>query len=186
MNEWTKDGGFYSEFGEDLWITQNLPIPPFGVYLDVGAGHPYYASNTAIFRDRMWRGLAIDGNPRWLSVWDTPFFCAVISKEPVVKFEENGLLSRISPTGHEQLGMPLQGILNGFGIEKIDVMSIDLEGSEYDAFQTFDLERHQPKIIIGEYSTLGIGDDFRLRDHLLARGYRVAHQTQANLIYVRE
>ncbi len=183
MNPHCKDG-FYSEYGEDRWIAENLTLPRDGVYVDLGAAHPHYASNTAFLRDRGWWGLSIDGNEEWRSCYQTGFFRAIISPHPKVWFKENGLMSRIGAEGEERTALPLQPILDGFGIGDIDYLSVDLEGAEFDAFQTFDLAKVRPKIIVAEYSTAGIGEDFRLRDYLLARGYKVVHQTVANLIYI--
>lgn len=185
-----KEGGFYSEFGEDRWIAEHLALPAQGVYVDVGAGHPHYASNTAFLRERGWRGLAIDANPRWFNFWETTFFRGLIASQPTARFYENGLCSRIDEQGEIEETVRLGAVLKGFGIEKIDFMSIDLEGAEFDAFQTFDLVRHAPAIVVAEYSTKNETDtearcDFRLRDHLLARDYRLMHTTEANFIFQR-
>ena len=186
-NPHRKAGGFYSEFGEDQWILENLSLPATGVYVDVGAGHPHYASNTAFLRERGWRGLAIDANPRWFNYWETQFFRGLIASQPTVRFYENGLCSRIDEKGEVEETVRLGAVLKGFGIEKIGFMSIDLEGGEFDAFQTFDLARHQPAIVVAEYSTKNEEDfvpriDNRLRDYLLAHGYELRHTTEANYI----
>ena len=40
---------FHSEYLEDKWIFQNLPVPKAGFFVDVGAGDGVRASNTYFF-----------------------------------------------------------------------------------------------------------------------------------------
>ncbi len=177
---------FYSYDRVDEWIANNLPLPERGVYVDVGAAEPKWTSNTAFLRDRGWTGVGIDGNPNYARLWTTPFVCAVIAKDPEVRFsiEDNAQVSRIRPEGKCVRSMPLSMILENEGITKIDFLSVDIEGAEFDAFQTFDWEKIRPTIIVSEYSTEGLGEDFRVRDMLLGSGlYEVVHRTTPNLVF---
>ncbi len=177
---------FYSYDRVDEWIFNNLKLPERGTYIDLGCNHPTWTSNTAFLRDRGWTGVAIDGNPKFAAEWKTPFVCAVIAKDPEVRFsiEDNAQVSRIRPEGKCVRSMPLSMILENEGITKIDFLSVDIEGHEFDAFQTFDWEKIRPTIIVSEYSTEGLGEDFRVRDMLLASGlYEQVHQTVPNLVF---
>lgn len=174
---------FYSEFGEDRWIAENLPLPAHGYYVDVGCADPTDGSNTAFLRDRGWRGLAIDANPLFGTVWPPDTFVqAIISDQPIVSFEfkDNGYESRVAP-GHQRFAaVPLTHLTR----YPADLLSLDLEGHEYNALLS--LPRPLlPPIIISEYNTSGLGEDMRVRDYLLERGYRIAHQTPANHIFFR-
>ena len=60
---------FYSEYGEDRWIAENLKLPDRGFYVDVGCAVPGSGSNTAFLRDRGWGGLVIDANPAYAALW---------------------------------------------------------------------------------------------------------------------
>lgn len=174
---------FFSEYGEDKWIAENLTLPESGFYIDAGAGHPVNTSNTAFLREKTWNGIAID--IQRFTKWTTPFIQAAISDAPFVSFDYNGTCGRVSEGPEMVAAISLSTVISYFRIEKIDFMSIDLEGQEYNAFQTFNWWKTPATIIIAEYNTLGIGEDFRLRDLLVSSGlYDVVHQTVANLIYV--
>lgn len=49
----------YSQYGEDIFLAELLPEPE-GIYVDVGAFHPKYGSNTYQLWRRGWRGINID------------------------------------------------------------------------------------------------------------------------------
>ena len=190
---------YYSEYGEDEWVAQNLALPERGIYLDVGCGHPENGSNTAFLRDRGWVGIATDANPDYGPHWigRQQFCVALLSTKKQVRFQvvpENSAISRVVTDKKVPL-QPAVTLKHLFGktfkaasppITRIDFMSIDVEGMEFDIFNSFDWQAWLPTILVAEYNTQGIGFDFRLRDQLLESGfYRIAHQTISSLIYVR-
>lgn len=179
----------YSQFGEDKWISENLTLPAKGVYVDIGAAHPVETSNTAFLRDRGWNGLAIDAEPSWTECWTNieNFVCAIVSPRPLVRFNSNKeepWISRIDGEG-EQRTESIEAILDRFEIGKIDFLSIDIEGHEFEVLQSLDFDKHAPSIIVSEYDTRNIGEDFRVRDFLLGLGYSEVHRTLANIIYAK-
>lgn len=199
---------FYSEYGEDRWIFDNLrsamvELPLDGIYLDVGCGHPQFMSNTAWLRDRGWFGLAIDANPKYAEHWKDPkcpFECAVISSRPneLFEFRENVATSRIvagGPIAQAVMCQRLDTLLRKHNLPRIDFLSLDVEGFEFDAFLTLGdyFGSYWPKIIVAEYNTAPIdpnarpedGKDFRLLEYLVASNYSAVHRTVANFIYVR-
>src|ERR687897_660512 len=54
---------YFSQFGEDKWIVNNLPYPLNGVFVDVGASDGIYGNNTYFFEKIGWKGLCIDADP---------------------------------------------------------------------------------------------------------------------------
>jgi hypothetical protein len=52
----------YSQFGEDILIRGFFRDKQVGVYVDVGAFHPIYYSNTYALYKLGWYGVAIDAN----------------------------------------------------------------------------------------------------------------------------
>jgi hypothetical protein len=77
-------------------------------------------------------------------------------------------------------------VLKEAEIGKIDLLSIDTEGTEIDVWRSFDSEVHQPEIVIIEFNTLGLPLKDREVIEELERGpYRVVHRTHANLIFHR-
>jgi hypothetical protein len=193
---------FYSEYGEDAWIAKHLTLPERGFYVDIGAMRPDVNSNTAFLRDRGWSGLAIDGHPdcsRWWKGVPARYLTAVLAEAPreltfgygpVAHGAESRVLEPVANVAgwqtERRFAISLPRLLEDQDVDRIDFLSIDIEGKEFDVFQPLDLQRFKIPVIVAEYNTLGIGEDYRLRDHLLKTGeYRVVHQTIANLIYVR-
>jgi len=177
---------FYSEFGEDRWLYENNHLGGNNrVYVDLGAADPITGSNTALLRDLGWRGLSIDGNPAHAHKWKTPFVNAIISDQPEVpfNFHPNHVVSRVEDGNPFVPAVTLESLLEKHGIGKIDLLTLDVEGHEFEALTSMVLEDHQPRIIIAEYRTEGLGIDWRVRDYLMDRSYYVVHQTLANLVY---
>lgn len=178
---------FHSEYGEDAFIAQHLKLPERGFYVDAGAGHPTMNSNTAFLRERGWSGLVIDADDHWKEAWNGELITCLLASQPAASFVVHigdHWCSRIEGSGARMAARTLESVLQEHHAGTIDLLSLDIEGQEFDVFQTMDRSR-EPGIIIAEYNTLGIGEDFRLRDHLLERGYRAVHQTVANLIYTK-
>lgn len=183
---------FYSQQREDEWIAANLPLPRKGFYVDIGCAHPFTTSNTAFLRDRKWHGLAVDGNRIWEKDWEgiPAFRCAVIANEPEVSFLENHespWLSRIGASGGSQrCTISIEDLLSMEQVEKIDFLSIDVEGNEFDILSHLDFARHQPTIIIAEYNTADLGNDLRLKPLLVSLGYSLKFENQINMIFKRD
>lgn len=179
---------FFSEFGEDRWIAENLPLPATGYYVDVGCAHPTEGSNTAFLRARGWRGLAIDANPGYAPLWPADTFVqAFISAQPIVSFEFKAAHyeSRVAP-GHTRYAAPqLSDLWTAVGCPKLDLLTLDVEGHEYEALMSLisacgDL----PPIIVSEYNTRDLGIDNRVRAALTSGfGYELVHTTPANHIF---
>jgi hypothetical protein len=179
----------YSERGEDLFVMQHVKLPEKGFFLDVGCAWPCLYSNTAFLRDRGWIGCCIDGNasyePSWKGV--APFTHCVIGDGKPAYFESHGVpeLSRFGQGDRSEFVTTkrLDDLLQ-FS-PHVDFLSIDTEGSEFDALQTFDWHRNQPICIIAEHSTYGIGRDERVRLMLEAIGYSVKLENEANYVFVK-
>lgn len=175
---------YYAERLEDKWIAENIQLPEHGYYLDLGCAWPKQYSNTAFLRDRGWSGLAIDGNNHYAPYWHgiAPFMHAVIGDGNPVQFESNGVpeLSRVG-SGPTVPTYTLENLI--VGSPEIDFLSCDLEGHEFAALSTLDWTKHRPKVVISEFSTHGLGEDFRVRDMLVALGYTVRLVNEANIVF---
>ena len=169
---------YYSQFGEDKWLNENGWLNEPGFYVDVGAGHPYHISNTALLRKLGWTGIAIDADDRWIPYWrGKNLVIAAIATSETVSLERT-LDPQLSHcvSGTDIHGVRLDSLLG----DKIpDLISIDVEGAESDVWQT--LGGIKPKLAIIEYNTLGVTNN-ELRDKLLSAGYELLHTTPANHI----
>jgi len=180
---------FYSQNGEDEWINKNIILPDKGFYVDIGCGHPFNQSNTAFLRERGWKGLAVDANPQLINEWNGELrehFVqgAVSGKREIVWFDIHAVpeYSRINNNGQIRLmSITLDELV---AKRKIDFMSLDVEGYEFQVITGIEQWR-LPPVIISEYNTAGIGEDFRVRDYLVRFGYQVVHKTISNLIFLK-
>lgn len=180
---------FYSEHGEDKWITKHLPLPDEGIYVDIGAAHPTRMSNTAFLRDRGWTGIQIDADPYWKPCWEKKglhlLTVPVWTKDSGVRFAVNNKahrLSAISPEGIKSHCMSITSICEWGEFKHINLMSLDVEGKEFDIFRTLE-KKWWPDILIAEYDTLG-KQDYRLRDYLNnSNYYKEVLQTSNNFVF---
>jgi FkbM family methyltransferase len=157
---------YCSEF-EDRFIHRFFDLPEKGVFVDVGAGDGISESNTYFFEKLGWDGICIDADPRHvasLKKHRKRWIKALVSNShrEVVAFYMNkedptvsGIVSNEQNRGVVEYPGPvrLEAILEGEGIGKIDLLSIDTEGSELDVLESMDLKEHDPEIIIVEYIT---------------------------------
>lgn len=181
---------FHSEYGEDRYIFENLPLPENGgVYVDVGCAFPVDYSNTAFLRELGWTGVAIDANPVYAPMWaGLPFVNALISDRDEIGFkccEAAPVMSRVSDGAPKVKARTLRSVLDEFGITKIDFLSIDVEGHEFEvvlSLRMLGLEK-MPATIISEHNTAGIGEDFRVKQLLEGFRYDEVHRTIANIVY---
>jgi FkbM family methyltransferase len=182
----------YSQFGEDLFLTGILGYErTSGTYVDVGCFHPIGYSNTYIFYQRGWRGIAIDPNPGMRSEWQRYrpkdiFLNFAISKAPGEKtylingrnpemntIVDDDRISQFDPkkyTVSSCKALPLREILdrhlNG---RKIDFLNIDCEGMDTEILETNDFEKYRPFMIAIEDST--ISADTKINQFLQNVGY---------------
>ncbi|MCC8400583.1 FkbM family methyltransferase [Paraburkholderia sp. MMS20-SJTN17] len=199
---------YYSQFGEDAVLREIIsPQCNKGIYVDVGAYHPVKFSNTHALYKRGWRGINIDMDPVKIEAFslarsDDVNVCAAISSEKQLKevynFSNYGLTSTLDPVvAAAELQKPvsirtvetttLNDVLehSRYAGQEIDLLSIDVEGHDYEVLRSIDIDRYKPKIIIVE-STLGsIREviDSAIFRYLEERNYRLVSWTYLSLIF---
>jgi FkbM family methyltransferase len=186
---------FFSQFGEDRWIRQSLALPRQGVYCEVGAHDGRTLSNTAHFHLCGWTGVLVEPDPRnaealYLNRPDDFIFTVVAGKEPgFVSFRlcDDSSLSGVLRDEGRSIRVQcktLTQILREAGVPRLDLLSIDTEGTELDVWAGLDLTYFRPQVVIIEFDTIGLPD--RSEDILRtleSDGYGLCHQTGANLIF---
>ena len=60
----------YSENGEDLFILKYFKNLNEGFYVDIGAYHPFFMSNTQLLFKKKWKGINIDINPTSIEIFN--------------------------------------------------------------------------------------------------------------------
>jgi FkbM family methyltransferase len=180
----------YAQFGEDLFLTSLLGYEKTdGVYVDVGCYHPIDYSNTYIFYQRGWQGIAIDPNPNLRVEWqkfrprDTFVNAAVASSVGSMTYVMNRrypacnrLLAQVPATTSPDESLitvptsPLNNILDErMPHTRIDLLNIDCEGHDLQILQTFDFLSRKPLVIAAEDSM--VSTDSPLCSLLQSHGY---------------
>ena len=202
----------YAQEGEDLVLARildNLKIKT-GFFVDIGAHHPTRFSNTYYFYKHGWRGINVDALPGTRKLFermrsrDITVECGVGEKngistyfrfdEPALNtFSEQEAKRKNTPPYHmiETLQVPvvtLKQILDEHlptGM-KIDFMTIDVEGLDYEVICSNDWALYRPHLILIELLNTGIEN---LATHPIARllrshDYRIFAKTYNTFFFV--
>lgn len=202
---------FTSQTGEDRALLTYFGGKRDGVYVEVGAFDGVEMSNSYAFEQMGWSGVLIEADPdlaercrRNRPKAQIVNSAAVPPGSPSqVTFQvasENRGLSSLELDGASrsllkswtgrvairQITVPaktLNEILGNAGIEKIDFMTIDVEGHEWSVLRGLDLRRWHPRVLILERN--GNSPSRRIFEHLQRHGYRYTGRTGVNDWYER-
>jgi FkbM family methyltransferase len=206
----------FSQCGEDMIVRHifaNLGITKPS-YLDVGAHHPYYLSNTALFYQDGSRGINIEPDPTLFKeflrhrkgdinlnfgvsdmagVADfyviSPPTLNTFSKEEAEKYSqiEGFFIRSIEKIPVKTLANILGEYCNGSFPQ---FLSIDAEGIDELIIKNIDYEQNSPIVICIEtisFSTTGLGvKNAEIIDFLISRGYLAYADTNINTIFVKK
>ena len=198
MLPYTQPQPFHSQWGEDRWLAEHFELPPLGIFVDIGAGDGERGSNTLYFENLGWRGLCVDADPRnneplrrRCCAVDTCAVSATPGMWPFGMYAHKPSWSGLHRRGddYQQILVdcrPLEDLLNRWCIDQIDLLSIDVEGTELDVWNSFDHARHRPAVVIVEFDDDHPDRHSRtIQNHLGRDRYLLVHETPANLILQR-
>ena len=174
----------HSQFGEDMVVRQLLENVQSGFYVEVGAHHPVYYSNTYHFYRRRWRGINIDAAPGSMA----PFRCLrprdinlelcigprdgdevtfyIFDPAAFSSFDE-AVATQVQRTGAARLRgttsvrtVTLMSCLERHvpPAVRIDYLSIDIEGADHAVLASLDFNRHAPRVISFEDPAATVSD----------------------------
>ena len=197
----------FSHTGEDLHIISLLKNKNKGFYIDVGSNHPIQNSNTYKLYLLGWTGILVDGNKELISKSRKvrkKDICinAIVSNMDVDNIDfyisQNSNYSSIN-LNHITSNNTLVSTLNlpVLSLNKIiqnnltknfniDILSIDVEGHDYEVLLSIDLELYKPKLIIIEdleYDIKTISSN-RFSIYLKKFGYQLISIDQLNLYFL--
>lgn len=206
----------FSQTGEDIimdFILQQIKITKPS-YLDVGAHHPQYLSNTYLFYKKGFRGVNIEPDPSLMNEFliqrkeDKNLNIGVGFKEEMEIADFFIMSARALNTFSKEDAEKYQG----YGTYKIDnviqvplvsinkiieeyfplacpnIVSIDVEGLDFQIVKSFDFSKYRPEIFCIE--TLTYTEDNTERklddiiDYICAKDYLVFADTYINTILV--
>ncbi len=164
---------FYSQAGEDaiVWkVASEVLKIESGIYVDVGAFHPYKHSNTYLLYKAGWHGLNIDPRPGTKKLFekyrpkDTSLEVGVGGRNSEMDYHilsSNSTMNSFSIDNLKRLGVegqitktvrvPVYRLDHILSLHPeysaIDYLNIDAEGLELEILTSLDYERNRPKII---------------------------------------
>jgi len=165
----TKGEKLYSQNDEELIIRHFFDDRRDGFFLDVGA-YEWKKASTTLYLERHlgWSGIAIDAQEIYAEGYRknrsrTKFFTYLVTdhsgdvgtlyvagplssvdKDKVKSFPK---LKNFQPKPIQVATITLDDLLDRNGIEAIDFLSMDIEGSEPPALAGFDIERFRPALV---------------------------------------
>ena len=159
----------YSGSAQDLIINHFFKNKKKGIYIDVGCYHPYNGNNTKLLYDRGWSGLNID-----LDFHTIDFFNFVRKRDENINiaisdnegekdlffFHNRSAINSLSKNRKKEAKeirkiktKTLNSVLENskFKNEKINLLSIDVEGHEMEVLNSLNLEKYIPEMVAIEF-----------------------------------
>ncbi len=202
---------YYSQNGEDciLWALFEDQFTP-GFFVEVGALDGTRFSNTYSFEQAGWHGICVEAHPDYMDLLRSNRPNSIIVHATVADEDKEGVtfyansrgsLSTLDPsledefrrygkyfTGWEIKRVPmrtLDSILTESGAPApIDIISIDIEGTEMAALSGFNLYKHFPRVMVIE--ALDKSTEREMDTHMAGAGYIRARKLSNNIFYCRE
>lgn len=167
----------YSQEGEDFILARYFDSKSDGFFVDVGAHHPYRFSNTYLLYRRGWHGVNIDATPGSMDKFerfrprDINIEAAIglvvgsatyyMFNEPALNtFDRNLVAERQFPPWKvvREVTLPISPLADILSKvlppgQKIDLLTVDVEGRDFEVLQSNDWVRFRPKVVLAE--TLG-------------------------------
>lgn len=193
----TPEPEFFAQFGEDRLLWQYFNQKKEGFFVEVGANHPTWCSQTCFFERQGWRGILVEPLPencrllREQRPGSRVFQLALGAPEQRghatfhVACEMNSL-SGLQPDEEREYTQvevevrTLDDVLEECAAPRIDLLSIDVEGTELDVLRGFAIERYRPAVLLLEDHLRSL----RLHRHVTRLGYRLVKRTDCNSWYV--
>lgn len=176
----------FSQFGEDRVIEQLFVhhTGP-GFYVDVGAFHPYSASNTYLLYRRGWRGINIEPDPslcvaiRKHRPRDLTLQLAIADKAGTADFLSKGSFSGLADRHHlwgwegERITVETRTLADVLvehlpAGQSLDILDVDCEGHDLIVLQSNDWSRFRPRVILAEWH-----DGTEIPDYLASLDYEL-------------
>jgi len=201
----------YSQEGEDLILARFFEKEKNGFYVDIGAHHPQRFSNTYYFYLKGWKGINTDAMPNSMKIFnilrpnDINLEIPISDKSEVLtyyEFDDPALNSfsydlsqqRVNDTNYKivsKLQLKTQTLAEVLDKhlphdQKIDFLSIDVEGLDYQVLTSNNWEKYKPKIVLVEDLELSSLENINVSKiyfFLEKKGYILIAKTIRTLIF---
>jgi FkbM family methyltransferase len=189
----------YSESGFDKIIYNNFfNSIDSGTLVEVGAGHPVEISTSLFYKERGWRTISIDPNPKFVKLHKEAgreiyeYACGYEDKDDVNfyvyadgnEMSYSSLGAKYRNVNYYEIKVrvrTLNSILDNLNITKLDIVTIDTEGWEIEVMQGFDTNKYSPEVIVLE----NIYNNSNYHNYMNDIGYTLYQRIAINEIYKR-
>lgn len=202
----------YSQEGEDLVLLRLLKGKANGFYVDVGAHHPRRFSNTFLFYKKGWRGINIDAMPGSMVIFRKERPRDINIEVPIAENEIDLIYYEFNEpalNGFSKTLSDKRDGVNGYKIiasrqiraqrldrilgqylpedQKIDFLSIDVEGFDFEVLKSITLSKYQPTYIVIEDLEFDVGSfqSSEIGQYLKINGYHFISKCVNSIIYER-
>lgn len=179
---------YYSQEYQDMYLDNFIFCEKRnGVFLDIGGNDPIFINNTYFFeKERGWTGLAFEPNPRKWEKWkirQTECLNVALGAEDgeqvFVEYKNDtmsGMKGVVDWDGEisQEYKVPtrrIADILKERGIDRVDFVSLDVEGAELSVLQGFDFQECRVDYFCVECDKKVSG--YQLRRFLARNGYEL-------------
>lgn len=159
----------YAQNGEDVILNRVFGKQKTGFYIDIGASHPEFLSVTKSLYDRGWCGINVDPLRKCKDLFDKErprdinlnvaigldygvrdFF--EIVDYPELSTLNDALISEYKGESSSYQVKVITGnsLFVDYVKQPVDLMKIDVEGSEYEVISSIDFRKHRPKVLVIE------------------------------------
>ena len=205
----------YSGGAQDLIINYFFKNKKKGIYIDVGCYHPYNGNNTKLLYDKGWSGINIDLDFHTIDFFnfvrkgDENINIAISDKEGVKDlyfFHNRSAINSLSEIRKEEAKevrkiqtKTLNSVFENskFKNEKINLLSIDVEGHEIEVLKSLDLAKYIPEMVVIEFLERDIINNLEFHNqninevlnseiyrHMIKNNYHFVNWLHSDLIFV--
>jgi len=203
----------YSMLGEDVFIQKYFKNLDKGLYVDVGAYHPYFWSNTHLLFKKNWKGINIDINPVSIELFkfsrpnDYNINIAVSNRnEKYINYYTKNIINTMSTTNKYAAETAylkrydvrkvkchkLNYIISRskFKNKKINFLNIDTEKTELSVLKSLNFNKYKPELICVEihHSGSSFKNKKKLKSHpvylfLRRKKYKIVWRKEYSIIF---
>ncbi len=201
----------YAQNGEDLLLRAIFGSKSFGFYVDVGAHHPCFLSNTHYFYRRGWHGINIDAMPnsmkpfRKLRKRDINLELAISNKKQSETFYifNNSPNNTFSSEYAEELKKDpsykliaekkittttLSEVLDQYlpNGTVIDFLSIDAEEYDFEVLKSNNWKQYRPRVVVVEAHNFSLKSPEKnaIYKYMLTNNYQLHYVSWVNLFFL--
>lgn len=165
----------FAEFGEDIMVNRIFKNYSNGIYIDIGAYHPYKGSLTYKLYKKGWQGVNIDISKSSIDLFniarprDKNINCAISNftgetfyyenspinqQNSLFKYDENQLQKKIK-------SYKLNDLLIINNVNKVDYINIDTEGNELDIIKEINFQTINPLLFTIEDNSFSSNQEIK-------------------------